>query len=101
MSKAYLIIGSHNHIPVGTLGEIFSFRYENLYKPVLKLLNEWEDIKSVIHHSGIVLEWIEENHPEYFILLKELVKKKQVEMLGGGFYEPVFSIIPNCWNCYF
>ncbi len=95
MSKTYLILGSHNHLSISAADRDFSYRYENLYKPLLKLLNEYEDIHSVIHHSGVVLEWIESNHPEYFILLKELVKRKQIEMLGGGFYEPVFSIIPN------
>ncbi len=95
MSKAYLIIGSHNYLPVGTTGEIFSFRYENLYKPILKLLNEHDSIKIAFHISGVLFEWVENNHPEYFILLRDLIKRKQVEMLGGGFYEPVFSIIPN------
>ncbi len=95
MSKTYLVLGCHNYLSIGASDRDFSYRYENLYKPFLRLLNEYEDIRAVLHHSGVVFEWIESNHPEYFILLRELVKRKQIEMLGGGFYEPIFSVIPN------
>ncbi len=95
MNKVFLIPGLHGYLPIGSDDALFEEHYELFYKPYLRLLNSHNRVNAVLHHSGIVLEWIEKNHPEYFSLLKELVKKKQVEMLGGGFYEPVLPLIPN------
>ena len=47
-----------------------------------------------LHYSGPLLEWIESAHPEYFERLRTLVKSGQVELVGGGFYEPVLVAIP-------
>ena len=41
------------------------------------------------------MEWIEINHPEYFVLLSEMVKRKQLEILSGAFYDPILPIISN------
>jgi hypothetical protein len=32
-------------------------------------------------------------HSEFFMFIEDLVSAKQVEILGGGFYEPLFSVI--------
>jgi 4-alpha-glucanotransferase len=47
-----------------------------------------------LHFSGCLLEWIERAHPEYFDLLRRLRARHQVEMVGGGFYEPILISIP-------
>jgi len=47
-----------------------------------------------LHYSGPLLLWIEKNHPEYFEQLRGLVRRRQVEMVGGGFYEPILAVIP-------
>ena len=52
-------------------------------------------LKVALHNSGPLLEWIEENRPEYFGKLKNLVSSGQVEPLGGGFYEPILTMLPE------
>jgi alpha-amylase len=47
-----------------------------------------------MHYSGCLLEWIEKRHPEFFEQLRELVKRKQVEIVGGGHFEPILISIP-------
>src|SRR5579871_2988394 len=47
-----------------------------------------------LHYSGFLLEWMERAHPEYFEKLRRLVKNGQVEIAGGGFYEPILVVIP-------
>jgi alpha-amylase len=47
-----------------------------------------------LHYSGPLLEWIERAHPEYFEKLRGLVRNGQVEIVGGGFYEPILAVIP-------
>jgi alpha-amylase len=48
-----------------------------------------------LHYSGVLLEWLEVRHPEYFDQLRELLGRGQVELLGGGYYEPILPSIPD------
>ncbi|MGH9681070.1 MAG: alpha-amylase/4-alpha-glucanotransferase domain-containing protein, partial [Candidatus Acidiferrales bacterium] len=47
-----------------------------------------------LHYSGSLLELLEERHPEYLQLVGSLVARGQVEVVGGGFYEPILITIP-------
>jgi alpha-amylase len=47
------------------------------------------------HYSGVLYEWIMENHPEFLDKLKLLVKRGQMEIMTSGFYEPILPIIPD------
>lgn len=48
-----------------------------------------------VHFSGILLSWLEKNRPEVIELLAGLVQQGQVELLTGGFYEPLLAAIPR------
>jgi len=85
----------HNHQPAGNFGEIFEYAYEHAYLPLLKVLIEHRNIKFGIHNSGTLLEWIFENHPEFFELLKESIRVGQAEILSSAFGEPILSFIPK------
>jgi alpha-amylase len=69
--------------------------YQNYYRPFLKALYRFPRLKATLYYSGILLNWIERNHSEFLDVLGELVKRRQVELLGGGFYEPIYSMIPK------
>ncbi|MGB3480489.1 MAG: alpha-amylase/4-alpha-glucanotransferase domain-containing protein [bacterium] len=85
----------HNHQPAGNFGEVFEYAYEHAYLPLLEVLIEHRNIKFGIHNSGTLLEWIFENHPEFFELLKESVRVGQAEILSSAFGEPILSFIPK------
>ena len=91
----YLIIGVHNHQPVGNFGFIFEEAYQKAYLPFMNILEKHPSIKMTFHYSGVLLEWILVNHPEFFEKLRKLVKSGQVEFMTGGFYEPIFPMIPD------
>ena len=95
MKSINLIFGTHNSQPVGNFDFIFEHAYQRAYKPFLSVVNKFPNFPIVLHYSGNLLEWMEEHHPEFLMLLKELVKRKQIEMIGGGFYEPILSLIPH------
>jgi 4-alpha-glucanotransferase len=84
----------HAHQPVGNFEEVFERCYQRAYLPFLQQLEKHPGIRAALHYSGTLLSWIEVNHPEYFGLLRLLVKQKQAEMVGGGFYEPILAVIP-------
>lgn len=48
-----------------------------------------------MHFSGLLLQWLGEKHPEYTSKLKDLNTKGQIELLTGGFYEPILPAIPD------
>lgn len=95
MKKVKLSFGTFNSIPSGLTNEEMERAYQTRYKPFLAILYSFPKIPLVLHYSGSLLEWIEEHHPEFIMLLSEMVSRKQVELLGGGYYDPIFSIIPG------
>jgi len=89
-----LIFGSHAHVPHGAAPQEFERVYEGHLRPFLASLNRHPGVHCALHYSGVLLHWIERTHHEIFLLIEEMVSRRQVEMLGGGFYEPVLPVIP-------
>ena len=52
-------------------------------------------IRLAQHYTGILFDWIDKNHPEFIKRLKKQVKDNKIEMLTGGFYEPILTTIPD------
>jgi len=93
-AKITLILGSHAHVPYGADTAEFEKVYTGLVKPFISGLCKFPHIQAALHYSGVLLHWIERSHPEMVMSIEEMVNRKQVEMLGGGFYEPMLPIIP-------
>ena len=92
--KISLILGSHAHVPSGADESEFEYIYENRMRPFVQNLYRYSNINAVLHYSGVLLYWAERTHPEFFMLIEDMVTRKQAEILGGGFYEPMFPLIP-------
>jgi len=94
MSHVRLILALHNHQPVGNFEGVFEDAYRTSYHPFLDVLENYPEIPFVLHTSGPLLEWLVDRHPEYIARLKALVEAGRVEILGGGFFEPILTMIP-------
>lgn len=94
MKTIHLMFGVHWHAPLGFSDHEFEAVYQDTYKHFLSTLYEIEHLPVTLHYSGIVLGFLEKNHPEYLNLLDEMVKRKQVELVGGGYYDPVLPLVP-------
>jgi hypothetical protein len=95
MEKPFtFILGSHYHIPLGADDEEFERLYARKLKPFLSALNQFPQIEAVLHYSGVLLHWLERAHPAFFMLIDDLISRKQIELLGGGFYEPMTPLLP-------
>ena len=94
MDKIKVIIVYHHHIPFGSSDSEFEYYYIHTLKPLVTSLYKAPHFVVVMHCSGILLEWLEKKHPELLMLFEELINRKQIELLGGGFYEPLLSFIP-------
>lgn len=92
--KFHLSLLIHAHQPVGNFEDVLERCYQQGYLPFARLLAAHPLIRVALHYSGPLLIWMQAHHPEYFELLRTLVQRNQVEMVGGGFYEPILSVIP-------
>lgn len=89
-----LILGVHGHQPVGNFDWVFEEAYTQSYRPFLDVIERHPAIRWSLHWSGPLLEWLQARHPEAVRRAAALARRGQVEMLGGGFGEPVFALIP-------
>jgi len=92
--KFELVLLIHAHQPVGNFDDVFERAYSVCYLPFIDVLERHPSIRIGLHYTGPLLEWIEQKHPEYFDRLRALVAKNQIEVVGGGFYEPILVTIP-------
>ncbi len=95
MNKVFLALGIHSHQPVGNFDFVFEDSYQKSYLPFLEILEKHPYMKLGMHFSGILFEWILAHHPDYVGRLKALVQRGQIEMITGGFYEPILAVIPE------
>jgi len=90
-----LILTLHNHQPVGNFDGVFEAAVHDSYIPFLDVLQDFPELKIVLHVSGSLLDWLAKHHPEYISRVRELVKRGQIELLGGPYYEPILAAIPR------
>jgi hypothetical protein len=91
----------HSHQPVGNFDNVIEEAYKLSYLPYVEIFEQFPEIPLTNHFSGCLLEWLESHHPEYF---ERLAKRTKVqagsphrawEMIGGGFYEPIMTMLPE------
>ncbi|MDR2701387.1 MAG: alpha-amylase [Spirochaetaceae bacterium] len=93
--KISLILGSRAHLSASAADDQFEELYRNKLKPFITTLNRHPKIPAVLYYSGALFHRLEQKKPELFLLIKELAARKQLEILGGGFYEPLMPLLPH------
>ncbi len=95
MSQIHFLAGLHNHQPVGNFDHVFEESFDNCYKPQTEILKRHPGVRIALHHSGPLFEWIEKNRSEYIDTIAQMAEAGQIEIMSGGFYEPILSAIPE------
>jgi alpha-amylase len=90
-----LALTIHNHQPVGNFGWVFAEVFGQAYLPMLEALERHAGVHLSLHYSGPLLEWLRSERPEFIARLRALADRGQVEILGGGYYEPVLASLPE------
>ncbi len=93
--RVSLALVLHNHQPVGNFGWVIEDIYERAYSPMLDALERHPGVRLGLHYSGPLLQWLAANRPEAIAQIRGLVERGQVEIVGGGFYEPVLVTLPD------
>src|SRR5437773_5736344 len=87
--------GIHNHQPIGNFDHVFVEATERAYRPFLERLQARPEVRLAVHCTGSLLEWLRERSPRTFDLLAALAERRHVELLTGGFYEPILAVLPD------
>jgi len=95
MPRFYLGLAIHNHQPVGNAHHVFESVYQQSYLPLLTALEHHPRIRLSLHYSGCLLDWLREHQPDFLPRLKALTARGQVEIMTGGYYEPILPAIPD------
>jgi alpha-amylase len=95
MEKVAFLFCVHNHQPVGNFLHVLENAYEKAYLPFIEVLKKYPFMKISIHYTGILWDFFKDRHSEFLETLRELVKKGQLEMMTGGYYEPILAVIPD------
>ena len=90
-----LALAIHNHQPVGNFGWVLAEVYDLAYRPLLEALERHPTVRVSLHYTGPLLEWLRRDRPDFIERLRALVDRGQVEILGGGYYEPVLASLPE------
>ena len=90
-----LALTLHNHQPVGNFGWVIEDTHRHAYLPMVDALERHPTVRLGLHYTGPLLEWLATEHPDVIGRLRSLVARGQVEILGGGYFEPVLASLPE------
>ncbi len=90
---AALALVFHAHQPVGNFDSVIEDAYQTAYEPMIAALERHPRVRAGLHYSGFLLDWIAARHGEYIERLQRLWAAGQIEMLGGGYYEPILAML--------
>ncbi|MBI3610181.1 MAG: DUF1926 domain-containing protein [Nitrospirae bacterium] len=94
MGRITLLLGIHNHQPVGNFEHVFREAHDRCYRPFFDLLGEYPTLRVSLHYTGPLLDWLERHEPAFLDGLRKRVEQGQIELLTGGYYEPILASIP-------
>ena len=85
----------HFHQPVDNFPWVYDDCFEKAYGPLIDSIYKEPELKATLHFSGNLLDWFIENKPDFITKIKEMAERGQIEIIGGGYYEPIYAIIPH------
>jgi alpha-amylase len=94
-AELQFLFGVHDHQPSGNFDEVVGGATASAYHPFFEVLRGEPDVRVSVHCSGSLLLWLRERAAPTFDLLGALVARGQVELLTGGFYEPILPMLPD------
>ena len=89
------LFGVHNHQPSGNFDSVIRNAIDRAYHPFLEAVREVAGLPVTVHWSGALLAYLRDQARPTFDLLGSLVSAGRVELLTGGFYEPILAMLPD------
>jgi alpha-amylase len=95
MKGLSFLFAVHNHQPVGNFDDVFERAFADCYHPFLSTVADYPYFKFALHFSGPLWDRLRDRERESWALIERMSERGQVELLGGGYYEPVLAVIPE------
>lgn len=89
----YICLSLKSSMIEKTSTDILEKEYQSVFKPALKCMLSHPSLRISFSFNGIQIEYYRKKHSEMFEILHELIQRKQAEVLGGGYYDPVFPLL--------
>jgi len=89
-----ICFGTTCHIPQNIENSTAEQVYRQAFKPLASTLYNLPRVPFTVHLTGNMIDWLERRHSEFFMILEEMHNRKQLEFLGGGYYNPLFPLLP-------
>ncbi len=91
----YLSLVIHNHQPVGQFDFVNEHATQTAYEPLTALLEAHPNIACGLHFTGSLLDYLQAHQRPLLERIRALVARGQVEILTGGYYEPLLVTLPD------
>lgn len=88
-----ILFGGYSQISAGTPHSVYERVLESVLKPLLTLIYHSSDASFSLALSGAEMEWLDTSHPEVNMLIRDLVKKGRVNMIGGTYWQGILSLL--------
>lgn len=85
----------HAHQPVDNFDAVIEQAYASSYLPFIAAAEPRPWLRFTLHFSGWLLDWLAARHPDYLDRLRALHAAGRLELLGGGYFEPILAAIPD------
>lgn len=85
----------HNHQPIGQFDYIIEHSLNTSYLPLIELLERYPRVRVCLYYSGSLLSWLIAHQSGFIERLRRLIARQQVEILTGGYYEPILVGLPD------
>ena len=95
MKSIYLALAIHNHQPVGNFDSVFAEAYTRAYLPMIELLEQHRAVRLALHYTGPLRDWLAAHQPDLLRRIRALAARGQIEVMTGGYYEPILAAIPD------
>lgn len=88
------IIGAYTHLTQGNSQEEFKKLLNSQLKPLLTLAFSNPEFKFVLRISIFFIQWLETNYPEINMLISDLCRKGQLDLLSSSYYDSLLQLEP-------
>ncbi|HVP90953.1 MAG TPA: alpha-amylase/4-alpha-glucanotransferase domain-containing protein [Terriglobales bacterium] len=95
MPELRFVFAVHNHQPVGNFEAVVVKAFRDCYRPFLERLERHPRFRFSLHFSGPLWEHMQSRERGLLELVRAMADRGQVELLGGGFCEPILTVIPE------
>ena len=89
------ILGAYSQLPFGASKEEFETLVARQLKPLLTMVYRNSELKLLFRLSITEFDYLEMYHPELNMLINDLCRKGQLEILTSTYYDVVLSLIPS------